>query len=214
MMNHSRRSGLKSAVLFSGIALLGTMTSCASLLPKPPPTPAQFALDEAIPATVPAHVPVATAPTLLVAAPRAAAGFDTRNIVYVRNPHEFESFAYSQWVDTPALMLAPLIAQAAERTGAFRAVLRAPTTAVAELRLDTELIRLWQDFTVQPSRVRLTLHAALVETATRRVVAWREFDASVPSASEDPYGGVVAANEAVRQVLAELAAFCAKGATR
>ena len=78
-------------------------------------------------------------------------------------------------------------------------MLRAPTAATAELRLDTELIRLQHEFLVQPSRVRLTLRAVLVDIATRRVVAWREFDTSVPSASEDPYGGVVAANQAVRR---------------
>ena len=54
----------------------------------------------------------------------------------------------------------------------------------------------------------------LVETATRRVVAWREFDTHVPSASEDTYGGVLAANQAVKALLAELAAFCAQAATR
>ena len=126
--------------------------------------------------------------------------------------HAVEAFAYSQWVDTPALMLAPLIAQAIERTGAFRAVLRAPTAATGELRLDTELIRLQHEFTAAPSRVRLTLRAVLVEPATRRVVASREFDTSVVSASEDTYGGVLAANEAVKALLAELAVFCAQAA--
>jgi len=28
-----------------------------------------------------------------------------------------------------------------------------------------------------------------LDTATRKVVAWRKFDAVVPSASEDTYGG-------------------------
>ena len=74
-------------------------------------------------------MPAATAPTLIVSTPRAAAGFDTRRIVYLRQAHELEAFAYHEWVDTPALMLAPLIAQAIERSGAFRAVLRAPTAA-------------------------------------------------------------------------------------
>jgi len=212
MTNTSRRSAMTCAALWAGAALIGQLAGCGSLLPKPPRAPAQFALDDATPAALPTKAPAATATTLLVAAPRAAAGFDTRNIVYVRQAHEIEAFAYSQWVDTPAQMLAPLIVNAIERTAAFRAVLRAPTAASAELRLDTELIRLQHDFTVTPSRVRLTLRAVLVETATRRVVAWREFDASVASASEDPYGGVLAANEAARQVLAELSAFCARNA--
>ena len=50
----------------------------------------------------------------------------------------------------------------------------------------------------------------LLDTATRRVVALREFDASVPAASDDPAGGVAAARLAVQRVLGELAAFCAE----
>jgi cholesterol transport system auxiliary component len=93
-------------------------------------------------------------------------------------------------------------------------VLRAPTAATGEMRLDTELLRLQHDFVASPSQVRLTLRAVLIDSATRRVIAQREFDASVPSASEDAYGGVVAANVAVRTVLAELAEFCARAASQ
>ena len=61
--------------------------------------------------------------------------------------------------------------------------------------------------------MRFTLRAYLVEDKTRRVLAWREFEAAVPAASENPYAGVVAANRAVQSVLEDLAAFCA-GAAR
>ena len=111
-------------------------------------------------------------------------------------------------------MLAPLIVHALESTGAFRAVLLTPIVAEADLRLDTELLRLQQDFTVSPSRVRLTLRAVLVEAATRRVVAWREFESNVASPREDAYGGVRAANQAVATLLAEMAAFVARAAAR
>ncbi len=213
MTNTSRRCVLAHATLWAGLPALGLVGGCSSLLPKPPPAPALFALDDASPSATPSAASPANAPTLIVSMPRAAAGFDTQRIVYVRHAHELATFAYSQWVDTPASMLAPLIAKAVTRTGAFRAVLLAPTAAAAELRLDTELIRLQHEFLVQPSRVRLTLRAVLVETATRSVVGWREFDAGVPAASEDPYGGVVAANQAVKELLAELAAFCAQAAS-
>ena len=60
--------------------------------------------------------------------------------------------------------------------------------------------------------MRLTLRAVLVETATRRVLALRELDRSVAAASDDPYGGVAAANQAAQQVLADLVRFCAEAA--
>jgi len=77
---------------------------------------------------------------------------------------------------------------------------------------DTEIIRLQQDFRTRPSTVRFTLRATLIDQETRRVEAWREFDNSVPSGSEDPYGGVVAANRAVQLTLENLAGFCAEAA--
>lgn len=197
-------------------ALLAALGGCsASLLPKPAEQPALYALSDAVPATPAAIAPRAAAaakPTLLVNPPRAAAGFDTRHIVYLRQPHQIEYFAYSQWVDTPAQMLAPLIARAIERSGAFDAVLLAPTAAAGEMRLDTEVVRLQQDFGITPSQVRFTLRAVLLDSRTRRVIAVREFDASVPAPSDDAPGGVAAANLAVQRVLAELAAFAAKAA--
>jgi cholesterol transport system auxiliary component len=211
MIRNTRRRALGCASAM-GLSLFGGCGT--SLLPKPAPPPALFALDAAPPAAAEAPRPAASAPTLIVNAPRAAAGFETAHIIYLRRPHEIEYYAYSQWVDTPAQMFAPLIVSAIERTGAFRAVLRAPTAAAAELRLDTELIRLQQDFGTSPSRVQLTLRAVLIETATRRVVGVREFDASVPAPSDDTQGGVAAANLAARRVLDDLAAFVAEFAKR
>jgi cholesterol transport system auxiliary component len=109
-------------------------------------------------------------------------------------------------------MLAPLIVAAIENGGAFRAVVLTPSVAAGDLRLDTEIMRLEQDFVGQPSRVRFTLRAYVVDDATRRVIAWREFDETVAATSEDPQGGVVAANRAVQIVLEKLASFCTEAA--
>jgi cholesterol transport system auxiliary component len=85
----------------------------------------------------------------------------------------------------------------------------APSAASGALRLETELIRLQQDFGTRPSHVRLTLRAVLLDTATRQAVAWREFDEIVPASSDDPVAGVAAAHQATQRVLAALATFCA-----
>ena len=202
--------------LAAGIVIL-ELAACSTLRAGAPSPPAIYALEAARGSAAPTTVPAAAsakAPTLIVNRPHASAGFDSPRIIYVREAHKLEYFAHSEWVDPPARMLAPLLVSALQNTGAFRAVLLAPSSAAADLRLDTEIIRLQHEFLAQPSRVRFTLRAYLVEDQTRRVLAWREFDLSVPSASEDPYGGVVAANQAVHTALESLAAFCAEGATR
>ena len=107
-------------------------------------------------------------------------------------------------------MLGPLMVASIEQTGAFRAVVMTPGSAGGELRLDTEIVRLQQDFQTPPSRVHFTLRAYLVEEKTRKVVAWRTFEAQVPASSDDPRAGVVAANRAVQTVLEELSQFLVK----
>ena len=196
--------------------LLTLACGCSALNPTKTPPPSFYSLDnariEARAATRAAATSSQTAPTLIVNPPHAAAGFDSHRIIYVREPHKLEYYAHNEWVDTPARMLAPLIVAAAEQSGTFRAVVLTPSAAAGDLRLDTEVMRLQHDFGSQPSRVRFALRAYLVDNRTRRVLAWREFDETVPAASEDPYGGVVAANRAVQTVLERLASFCAEAA--
>jgi cholesterol transport system auxiliary component len=197
----------------AGLSLIA-ISACSTLRPGAAPPPSFYALEGA-PAAWTLATPVtppSAAPTLIVNPPHAAAGFDSQHLIYVRETHKLEYFAHSEWVDPPARMLAPLLVAAIANSGAFRAVTLSPSAAAADLRLDTEIIRLQHEFLTQPSRVRFTLRAYLVEDKTRQVLAWREFDAVVPAASENPYGGVVAANSAVQTALRELSAFCAEAA--
>lgn len=200
------------SALLAALALLGGCS--ASLLPKPPAPPTRFTLDGGAAASAPVLVAAppdaaASAPVLVVALPRAAPGFDSARMLYLRQPQQLEAFALHEWVDTPARMLAPLLVRALQGGGSFSAVLLAPTTASGAWRLETELIRLQQDFNTRPSQVRLTLRAVLVDSGNRQVIGWREFDETVTAATDDPAGGAAAAHQATQRVLAALAAFCA-----
>jgi len=186
------------------------LSGCSMLLPAnlPPPTLFSFDSPEAVIQMEPAAAIKVGAPTLIVSIPRAAPGFDSNQIVYIRRAHTFEYFRQSQWVDAPANMLAPLVVAALERSGGFSAVVQSPTSVAGQLRLDLEIVRLQHEFLMLPSQAHFTLRAHLLDTATRQVIAWREFDAMVPASSEDPYGGVLAANNAVRNVIKELVLLC------
>lgn len=190
--------------------LLMLAGGCAALRPTTTPQPSFYSLDS-VQITAQTASPQ-TALTLIINPPHASAGFDTPRIIYVREAHKLEYYAHNEWIDTPARMLAPLMTAAVENSGTFRAVVLTPSAAVGDLRLDTEIIRLQHEFGSQPSSVHFTLRAYIVDNITRRVLGRREFDETVPVASEDPYGGVVAANRAVQTVLEQLAAFCTEAA--
>jgi cholesterol transport system auxiliary component len=145
---------------------------------------------------------------LEVGAPRAWPGFDTPQMVYVRQPYELNYFVSNRWADTPSRMLGPLLALALEQTGSFRAVAQTPSAVPADLRVDTELIRLQQNFGTRPSRVELTLRAELIDVRAKRVLVTRLFEETENAPTDDAYGGVTAANLALRRMLEQLVDFC------
>lgn len=164
-----------------------------------------YLLDVPLPTIPPANP---RGKTLLVSMPKAAPGFDTPAQVYIRKPYQLEYYSKSQWVDTPARMLLPLLVHRLEATGQFQAVLSAATSPVAsELRLETEIMRLQQEFLTEPSQVRLVLRAQLLDMEARKVLATRVFEIVGNALGENAEGGMLATNQAVALVLKELAAF-------
>jgi cholesterol transport system auxiliary component len=215
-----RRTALGGLAAFTwGGAGIGAaaLAGCsgASLLPPPPAAPALYGLDDGAPTASPATPPPPGAPSLLLSLPRAAAGLDTRLIAYQRTPLRTEFYARSEWLDTPPRLLAPLLLRALDATGAFSAVLPAPAFTPTRWRLDTELLRLQQEFGASPpSQLRLTLRATLIDSAGRRVLGTREFDLREPAPSEDAAGAVAAAQVAAQALGRGLAAWCADVAAR
>ena len=183
------------------------LAGCVGMSPPQAEAPAIYVLD-ARPAERPARPQRDL--VLVVSVPRARAGFDTAQMAFVRAPHELEYFAKSAWADTPSRMLAPLLVQALEQDGGFRAVVQAPSAVPADLRLDTELVRLQQNFATRPSQIELALRAQLVDVRSRRVLATAEFEEVEITSREDAYGGVIAANRALQRILVRLADFGAE----
>jgi cholesterol transport system auxiliary component len=201
------RPGRRMAAM---LALVILVAGCAALQPAPVPGPDSHLLQ--------ATAAIKAAPAkrdlvLEVSAPRAWPGFDTPQMAYVQKPYQLDYFANSRWAEAPARMLGPLLAQALERTGGFRAVVQTPSAVPADLRVAGELVRLQQDFTTRPSRVELTLRIELLDVRARRVLATRVFDETETAPSDDAYGGVIAANAALQRVLAQAAEFCITGAS-
>lgn len=149
---------------------------------------------------------------LAISPPRAAPGADSAAIAYVLKAHALEHYATHRWTDTPARMLAPLLARALEDTSSFRSVVQAGSGVQSDLRLDTEIVQLRQSFLGKPSRVELTLRAQLVDVLGRRVLATRYVEVVQEAPADDAIGGVAAANGAVERALAQVAAFCIEAA--
>lgn len=202
----SRSSVPSLALVLGALALPWLVAGCAPFQQAPQESPSLHVLQPGAPSTTALRRSVVV---VEVNVPRATPGFDTPRIAYVERPYAIEYFSRSEWTDTPARMLGPLLARALEESGAFRAVVLAPTSVQAELRLDVELVRLQQDFTVKPSRADLALRVQVVDLTARRVLATRVVEETEPAATQDAYGGVAAANVALRRALERTVAFVA-----
>lgn len=145
---------------------------------------------------------------LLISMPHAQSGTDSAGMAYMKQAHELDYFVNSRWVDTPARMLEPLLLQAMLKTGSFRTVTKSFGTLDADLRLDSEWVRLQQEFDTKPSRMHLIIRVQLFDLHSKQVLATQEFDEVEPADSDDAYGGVVAANRALQRMLEKVAAFC------
>jgi cholesterol transport system auxiliary component len=198
---HWQTSRRALQVLTSALLLAG----CTGIT-TPQATSENIYVLEALRATKPAQAKHNL--VLAISKPQARPGFDTPRMVYLQQPHELNYFVTSRWADTPARMLEPLLIQAMEQADCFRAVVQVPGAAPADIRLDTELIRLQHDFTIRPSRVQLTLRAQLIDVRVQRLLAVKQFDEVENAASDNAYGGVTAANRAVQRMLDQLADFC------
>lgn len=149
-------------------------------------------------------------PALLVSAPRAGPGLDGPRMAYLARPNQLQYFARSQWVEPPARLVGGALARALERTGRFVTVTEVALGSRPDLRLESEVVRLQQEFTGRPSQVRVTLRLELTDVAARRILGVQELEALEPAPTDDAAGGAAAANAAVRRLVAEAAAWCAR----
>lgn len=132
-------------------------------------------------------------PSLLVSLPQPAPGFESQRMAYEQMPHELQYFAISQWVDSPASMLAPLITNALKTSAEWGSVIQLPSVLRGDYRLDLSQVVLVQEFTKQPSQIRLALRAQLVTVLNPRVIGTQNFKFREEAPSDDAYGGVLAA---------------------
>jgi len=192
----------------TGAATIGTLSivllsACTLLAPVNIDTK-KYALS-----TIPGELPNqrTRAATLLVLVPESAPAYATPRMAYTTQKYQIAYFSQSEWVETPAQMMQPLIVETFRRTHYFGAVLSPPYFGQHTFSLRTEIIELQQDFTSDPAVLRLTMRFYLRREATNQLIAEKDFSVQEPLSERNPYAGVVAANVAVGRLLRELSSF-------
>jgi len=145
--------------------------------------------------------------TLRISTPGSAPGFATARMAYTKEPPRLDYFAYHEWVDTPARMIASMIEARLDFSGMFGAVVSGSSEVRADFRLDSDVIRLLQDFDAQGSTVILKIKVNLIDVSKRSLLSSQVFSYAETSMAANPEAGVVAANHAAEYFLGDLMEF-------
>lgn len=145
--------------------------------------------------------------TILVSQTHAIGGYETEQMLYVDKPYQLSSFVKNSWVSPPASMLTPLIVQSLQQSNYFFAVTSGPDSDKTDYKIDTQIIDFQQNFLTKPSQIELRIQASISHTDDSRLIASRAFVIHTPCSSNNPYGGVVAANNAVKTFTQELTKY-------
>jgi cholesterol transport system auxiliary component len=179
-------------------------------------TPVEVDVRQALIDQVPAQV-AQGAPrraTLVVLVPETAAPYDTTRIAYATAPHEIAYYAHTEWTQSPARMLQPLLVQTMRATHAFAAVEVPPYLDRYRYTLRVEIRELRLDFGAGTPVARVALHAHLADENSRRTLLDHDVTAEAPIAARTPEAGVTAANAANAKALEELAGEVVKALPR
>ncbi len=188
------------------VLLVLALSGCA-LFNRTPEQPPQIYVLRVAPNDTEA-TPAESHLSVLVSAPKAWPGYDRARIAYVRHPLQVDYYAESEWADQPARMLEPLLMTALQESNLFNAVVSATSAAIAELRIDTEIVQIHHEFLIAPSQGQVAIRAQLIDLTRNRVLATRVFSATESAPTEDAKGGVTAINNALQVVLGAIVDFC------
>lgn len=162
--------------------------------------------------SVPDHVKVSRnrGLTLLVSSPSTDPVYNTTRMAFTTHPYQISYYSRSHWVDSPSVMLTPLLIQSLQKSNRFKAIVSPPFTGNYQYVLQTQIKKLLIDYTCSTPVLELTIQEDLVATSSGRLIASRVFTTSEPLPSKSPYGAVYAANRANERLLAKITAWVIK----
>jgi ABC-type uncharacterized transport system auxiliary subunit len=165
-------------------SILVLLSSCTLFTPVKTVRTTTYVLTD--PVLSPNHSASHATKSLLVAVPSAPRWLNSSDMAYQTSASKINYFAENEWIAPPALMLEPIIAHALQQSGLYHAVVQAPFGGNVSERLDVQILTMQQDFTENPS----------------------VFSYTIPTVTNNPEGGVQAANKGIEEWIPELIAFC------
>ena len=145
--------------------------------------------------------------SLRIRQPESAPGLDTARMAYRTDSNRIDYFAYNEWVASPARMMAALMEARLDESGMFGSIVSGSSDIRTDLRLDSHVLSLYQDFTGETSAALLSVKVNLIDVSGRTLMNSETFSYRVPATERNAESGAVATNQAAGRFLDDLTNF-------
>lgn len=196
-------SGFK--ILISTLVMIFLLSACSPLGPIPQKPVKTYLLNDPTPEN--GAGTIRGKKVLLLPAISIVPWLNTAKMAYQTTPQQISYFSQNQWINSPNELLHPIVLHALLHSQNYLAVVSTPYTGSYSQRLDLQVINFQQIFTQQPSFYNITLQARLIDNTSQRLIATKRFNIEVTAPADNPEGGVIAANQAVKMLLPQLVQF-------
>lgn len=148
-----------------------------------------------------------TRATTLVVTSSAASFYETRAMVYSREPGTRAYYQYNRWTEPLSQRIGALLIGWLEASGAFRTVASARSAVTGTLMLFVHIGDAYHDAAEPPGSVHLALTAELTDPARRALLGRETFRRAAAASSHDAGGAVAAFGLAVGALLGDVVAW-------
>lgn len=130
----------------------------------------------------------------------------TMQMSYTENGKIYH-FTQSKWQDTPSNMLALNLQKNLRESELFSSVLPSKTRSKSDFVLELSVEEFMQYFTKDGSYIKVSYSLVLVDSATNKVVSSRAFESYKEVLKADAMGGVMAYDEALKELFVKNVAW-------
>jgi cholesterol transport system auxiliary component len=187
------------------LAAMACLLSACSFAPVSTPAVAKYFL-QPLPQQLPEPTERMHKGSVLIMPIKSAPGYNSNNMHYVITPYQLQTFVTHQWVSPPAVMWQPILVSSLRHAG-VAVVVSTPTPVQTDYSVQVHLYQFEQNFQRPQSVFDLTATAQVQNNHTGKVIALKSFSTHVPAQANTPYGGVLAANQAIAQMDAKISRF-------
>jgi cholesterol transport system auxiliary component len=146
---------------------------------------------------------------VMVSAPSAMRALDSERIMVSAPGGRISYFPDAAWSDRLPRLVHSRLVEALQDCGAFRAVLTSQDRVEGDYTVATEIRAFQIDVEGGRATANVAIFAKIMDERRGRVVATREFSASMPAGADDAGGGVAALQDGFNQVAGELVRWAA-----